>query len=141
MPGLARFLKEQERDYPVALSELRAGRKRGHWMWWIFPQLAALGVSPRSKDFGLEDMAEATAYLDNMTLQTRLTEACEAVLSHRDQEIEQILGTIDARKLRSSMTLFEAAETLSSSDSSAIFTRVLVTFYNGSRCPRTLERL
>ncbi|WP_339107944.1 DUF1810 family protein [Thioclava sp. GXIMD4216] len=141
MAGLERFLKEQERDFPVALSELQAGRKRGHWMWWIFPQLASLGISPRSKEFGLADMSEARAYLDNQTLQTRLSAACKAVLQHPEKDIDDILGTVDARKLRSCMTLFEMAETDAKSDSGAIFTRVLVTFYNGSRCPRTLEQL
>lgn len=132
-----RFHAPQDATYPTALRELRHGRKTTHWMWWIFPQLAALGRSPRAKEYGIADLDEARAYLADPVLRARLVEASEMVLTHPDTPIEQIMGPVDAVKLRSCATLFEAA----SNGKEPVFARLLETFYEGARCPLTLARL
>ncbi|KFE36613.1 DUF1810 domain-containing protein [Thioclava atlantica] len=132
-----RFHAPQDATYPTALRELRHGRKTTHWMWWIFPQLAALGRSSRAKEYGIADLDEARAYLADPVLRARLVEASEMVLTHPDTPIEQIMGPVDAAKLRSCATLFEAA----SNGKEPVFARLLDTFYEGARCPLTLERL
>ncbi|MBC7145023.1 MAG: DUF1810 domain-containing protein [Thioclava marina] len=132
-----RFHAPQARDYPTALRELRHGRKTTHWIWWIFPQLASLGRSPRAKEYGIADLDEARAYLADPVLRARLVEASEAVLTHAGTPIAQIMGEIDAVKLRSCATLFEAA----SNGKEPVFARLLDTFYDGERCPLTLDAL
>lgn len=137
MPEPARFHVPQARDLPLALAELRQGRKIGHWIWWIFPQLASLGRSPRAIDYGIRDLAEARAYLADPVLRANLIAAAEAVLSHPETPIEDIMGPVDALKLRSCATLFEAA----SEGREPVFTRLLNTFYAGGRCPLTRAAL
>ena len=134
-----RFHAPQARDYPTALAELRAGRKRSHWIWWIFPQLASLGRSPRAIDYGLRDLAEARAWLADPVLRARLIEATEAVLAHRGAPPEDIMGAVDALKLRSCATLFEVAA--SDPATRAPFTALLDGFYGGTRCPLTLAEI
>ncbi|MEZ5684529.1 MAG: DUF1810 family protein [Paracoccaceae bacterium] len=133
-----RFHAPQTRDMPLALRELRQGRKLTHWIWWIFPQLASLGRSGRARDYGLRDLDEARAYLADPLLRAHLLEAVEAVLSHPDTPIDEIMGKIDALKLRSSATLFEAASP--DAATRAPFTQLLDTFY-GTRCPLTLAEI
>jgi uncharacterized protein (DUF1810 family) len=116
--------------------ELRAGRKTSHWIWWIFPQLARLGRSPRARHFGLAGLAEATAYLAHPVLGPRLEHAARLVLAHQGAAAEDILGEVDARKLRSSMTLFEAVP-----GAPPTFAAVLDRLYAGARCPRTRAAL
>ncbi|WP_417808948.1 DUF1810 domain-containing protein [Thioclava sp.] len=132
-----RFHAPQSRDYPIALRELRQGRKVTHWIWWIFPQLAALGRSQRAREYGIRNLAEARDYLADPILRARLVEASEAVLAHSDTGIEDIMGPIDALKLRSCATLFEAA----SNGKEPVFSRLLETFYSGQRCPLTLAEI
>ena len=131
---LQRFLEAQERSYNGALAEIRAGRKTSHWMWYVFPQLHALGRSPTAQLFGITDLAEARAYLAQEVLGPRLAKISRAMLLHQGTSPEHILGPVDAMKLRSSMTLFEAA-------GAGPFAEVLEAFYAGARCPLTLEAL
>jgi uncharacterized protein (DUF1810 family) len=129
---LSRFVDAQRAKYPQILRELRQGRKRTHWMWYVFPQLTALGKSETARYYGIADRAEALAYLDNPTLRTRLYECTMAVLSHP----KLILHSPDDRKLRSSMTLFSqvvADPTLPNA--------VLEKFFNGLPDQLTLDVL
>jgi uncharacterized protein (DUF1810 family) len=106
--GLARFVEAQEGLYPQILAELRAGRKRTHWMWFVFPQAAGLGRSPTAIFYAIGSAAEGRAYLDHPTLGARLEECTRLMLGHAGTTAETILGEVDALKLRSSMTLFNA---------------------------------
>lgn len=133
--NLSRFRDAQAETYATALAELRAGRKASHWMWFIFPQLAVLGRSATAKYYGIEDLAEARAYLADPVLGPRLEEAAEAVLTHPGLSAEQIMGHIDGMKLRSTATLFREA------GGGAVFQRLLDTFYDGEPCARTLQAL
>ncbi len=108
MSDLSRFLDAQQREYPDALRELRAGKKEGHWIWYVFPQLRGLGKSTQSQTFGIESREEATAYLAHPVLGERLRESTRAVLAHRDSSLGEMFGETDAMKFRSSMTLFAA---------------------------------
>lgn len=134
MNDLKRFLDAQDKDYPIALAEIRAGRKRSHWMWYIFPQLAGLGYSSTSKFYGVKGFSEAEEYLRHPILGKRLIEISEAVLAIEDRTAHQIFGSPDDVKLRSSMTLFAA---LTKTD--PVFQKVLDKYFNGERDARTLE--
>ena len=135
---LDRFVAAQNADgtYQQALSELRAGRKASHWMWFVFPQIAGLGRSGIARRYAIADLGEAGAYLTHPVLGPRLVTAAESVITHRDRSAEEILGDIDAIKLRSSMTLFTHAD-----ESQTVFRTVLDTFFDGDEDPATLERL
>ena len=133
---LERFAAAQGGTYDGALAELRAGRKTGHWMWFVFPQLVGLGRSPMAERYGISGLDEARAYLEHPVLRQRLLECCEALLVHRDRSATSILGSPDDMKLRSSMTLFHRAD-----PSEPAFRRVLDTFYRGVPDPRTDELL
>jgi uncharacterized protein (DUF1810 family) len=134
---LSRFVAAQEQVYPRALAELIAGRKASHWMWFVFPQVAGLGHSPMAVRYAIRHRAEAAAYLTHPLLGARLREATEAALGWAGrQSAEAIMGAIDAMKLRSSMTLFEAV-----ADDPAPFARCLDAFYAGARDERTLSLL
>jgi uncharacterized protein (DUF1810 family) len=136
-PDLSRFVAAQEQVYPRALAELIAGRKTSHWMWFVFPQIAGLGHSPMAVRYAIRDRAEAVAYLAHPLLGARLREACEAVLGWSGRRsADEIMGAIDAMKLRSSMTLFEAV-----ADDPSLFARCLDAFYAGTRDERTLSLL
>ena len=104
--NLDRFLQAQEPIYGLALSELRSGRKRSHWMWFVFPQLAGLGASPTSQHYAISSAAEAEAYLAHPVLGPRLIECAEAVLGAMGCSAHDIFGSPDDLKLRSSATLF-----------------------------------
>ena len=132
---LQRFLWAQEGVIDSVLEELRAGHKTSHWMWFIFPQVAGLGRSATAQKYAIESLAEAEAYLAHPVLGKRLRECCGLLLLHADQSAEQILGGIDALKLRSSMTLFDA---ISSDD---CFAQVLSAFYGGATDPASLDVL
>ena len=106
---LERFVAAQEGVYEGALRELREGRKTGHWIWFIFPQLVGLGHSEMSRFYGIESLDEARAYLDHPVLGPRLRECVSAVLATSGATADQILGSLDAMKVRSSMTLFHRA--------------------------------
>ncbi len=133
---LARFVDAQEDTYDRALRELRAGRKTSHWMWWVFPQVAGLGTSGTSQAYAIADLVEARAYLHHDVLGPRLLECCRALLDLEDVTAEQVLGSIDAIKLRSSMTLFAHAD-----PEEAVFGEVLARFYDGREDERTVRLL
>ena len=136
MEGLERFVAAQEGSYGAALAELRRGRKTSHWMWWVFPQIDGLGRSPTARRYAIRDRAEAERYLAHPVLGQRLEEAAEAMLGNRGRSAEEVLGSIDAAKLRSSMTLFDAL-----AGAPATFGRVLDAFHDGTRCDHTLARI
>ena len=122
--SLQRFVEAQERVYPQALAELKAGRKRSHWMWFVFPQIAGLGSSPIAQRYAIASLDEARAYLAHPVLGPRLRESARAVLEVDGRSASDILGYPDDLKLRSSMTLF--AEVAADP---APFTAVLTRFY------------
>ncbi|MCV7343030.1 DUF1810 domain-containing protein [Mycolicibacterium rhodesiae] len=133
---LQRFVDAQDRVYDQVLAELRAGAKRSHWIWFIFPQLAALGSSSTAKRFGINSLAEAQAYLAHPVLGPRLHECARLAVAIEGRSIEDIFGWPDNLKVRSSMTLFAHA-----TDDNADFVAVLDAFYGGERDDRTLELL
>ncbi|MGX7896946.1 DUF1810 domain-containing protein [Tsuneonella sp. HG222] len=136
MPGLGRFVEAQQAVYDNALAELRAGSKRGHWIWFVFPQIAGLGRTSTAQLYAIADMAEAEAYLRHPLLAPRLMECAAALLPWAGRKsAEAILGPVDALKLRSSMTLFEAA------GGDPVFAQVIDAFYRGERDQRTLDLL
>ncbi|MBV7433883.1 DUF1810 domain-containing protein [Cardiobacteriaceae bacterium TAE3-ERU3] len=135
MSDLSRFHTAQQRHYPTALAEIRAGRKQSHWMWFIFPQIAGLGQSATSREYAIRDLDEARAYLDDETLVTRLREISAAVLQHRDESATVIFGSIDAQKLHACMTLFQLA------GEETICQQVLDAFFEGKSHQQTIELL
>ena len=106
---LRRFVDAQAGVYDSALAEIRRGAKRSHWMWFVFPQIAGLGRSPTAQHYAIRSLAEASAYLDHPVLGPRLRECVDAVLGLRGTTAEAVFGSIDAVKLRSSLTLFAEA--------------------------------
>ena len=106
---LDRFVAAQATSYAKALAELRAGAKRSHWMWYIFPQIAGLGHSDLARRYAIRDLAEAGAYLAHPLLGARYVESATALLAHRGSDPAAIMGGIDSIKLRSSLTLFDRA--------------------------------
>lgn len=133
---LERFVLAQDGTYDRALAELRAGRKTGHWMWWVFPQIAGLGRSSTSQSYAISDLAEARAYLAHDVLGPRLRECCRALLDLEGMSAERVLGGIDATKLRSSMTLFARAD-----PDERLLTDVLDRFYDGEHDEQTVRLL
>jgi uncharacterized protein (DUF1810 family) len=135
---LERFVAAQDDSgtFGQAMSELRAGRKRSHWMWFVFPQLAGLGHSEMSQTYAIASLDEAREYLADPVLGWRLRESAAALLEHPGRSAEEILGGVDALKLRSSMTLFAAAD-----PEEPVFARVLEAFYGGEPDPATLRLL
>jgi uncharacterized protein (DUF1810 family) len=131
---LKRFLEAQEKDYSAALTEIRAGRKRSHWMWYIFPQIAGLGASSTTKFYAVKDLAEAGDYLRHPVLGKRLMEISGVLLEIEDRTAHEIFGSPDDRKLKSSMTLFASLP-----DADPVFQKVLDKYYGGERDARTLE--
>lgn len=134
--SLDRFVAAQEGVYDTALSELRQGRKRSHWMWFVFPQLRGLGRSAMAHRYGIVDLDEARRYLAHPVLGPRLTACGQAVLGHAGVPADRIMGPVDAEKLRSSATLFAAA-----GGDRDIFGRILTEFFDGLPCPLTRRRL
>jgi uncharacterized protein (DUF1810 family) len=134
--NLQRFVNAQANDYECALAELLGGRKRTHWMWYIFPQIDGLAFSSTSKQFAIKSLDEAQAYLAHPILGPRLLECAEAVLGIEGRSAAEIFGFPDDLKLRSSATLFAS---LLPSDS--VFTRLLAKYYAGARDDKTLHLL
>jgi uncharacterized protein (DUF1810 family) len=135
--GLERFVEAQRPIYGQALAELHAGAKRGHWMWFIFPQIAGLGGSPTARFYAISDAVEASAYLPHEVLGPRLRECTSAMLDWAGRKSgEAVLGPIDALKFVSSMTLFDAV-----AGDDDCFARALAAFNRGERDPLTIERL
>lgn len=133
---LVRFVVAQKEAYPVALSQIRAGSKRSHWMWFVFPQLAGLGSSPTSMRYAIKSAAEAEAYLQHPVLGARLMECCEALLRLENVSAEEVFGATDHLKLRSSATLFAAV-----APPGSVFERVLQRFFGGVRDEETIRRM
>lgn len=133
---LQRFKDAQERDYRQALAEIRAGQKRSHWIWYVFPQLQGLGHSPMCARYGIRGMGEAEAYLADETLRCRLVEISRALLELDGNDPVAVMGYVDALKLRSCMTLFSLVE-----GADPAFKEVLDRYYEGELDPLTLELL
>jgi uncharacterized protein (DUF1810 family) len=135
---LQRFVDAQDdlRTYDTALAELRAGRKRSHWMWFILPQLAGLGMSSTAQHFGIHGLAEARAYLAHPVLGPRLRDCARALADLDTADPVAVLGPVDALKLRSSMTLFARAE-----PGEPVFRQVLEQYYDGAEDPATVSLL
>ncbi|TDH18373.1 DUF1810 domain-containing protein [Segetibacter sp. 3557_3] len=132
---LNRFIKAQETAYQTALGEITNGKKRSHWMWYIFPQLEGLGMSETARFYGIKNKAEAVAYLEHPVLGKRLLEISNVLLTLDSADAHAILGSPDDVKLKSSMTLFAALDT------SDVFQAVLEKFYGGSKDEKTLQLL
>jgi uncharacterized protein (DUF1810 family) len=135
---LARFVDAQDAGgaYDSALAELSAGLKRGHWIWFVFPQVEGLGRSPTSQFFGVRGAAEAEAYVAHPVLGPRLVAAARALADLPGADPVAVLGSIDAVKVRSSMTLFAVAD-----PDEPVYGEVLAKYYGGERDPATLSRL
>lgn len=135
---LERFVAAQDNGgiYDQALAELQNGSKRSHWMWFIFPQLSGLGQSATSKRYAIRSLDEATAYLQHPVLGPRLIECADTVGTLKDSTAEEIFGSVDARKLHSSMTLF-----LRAAPGETAFKQVLSRFFDGEPDPATDELL
>ena len=132
--SLQRFIDAQKGDYEIALLEIKHGRKRSHWMWYIFPQIQGLGFSSTSKFYAITDINEAASYLQHPVLGNRLIEICTELLALPGNDAHAIFGSPDDLKLRSSMTLF-----CSVPGSSPIFLQVLNKFFGGAKDQGTLE--
>jgi uncharacterized protein (DUF1810 family) len=134
--NLQRFVDAQQGAFDNALAELREGQKRGHWMWFVFPQLADLGRSDMAKFFGLASLDEARAYLQHALLGVRLRQSVQAILPWSGRRTaEQIFGTVDSMKLRSSLTLFGRV------DPGGLFDQGLMNFFAGERDELSLALL
>ncbi|HTD99024.1 MAG TPA: DUF1810 domain-containing protein [Mucilaginibacter sp.] len=136
MSDLQRFLDAQQRDYATALNEIKAGQKRSHWMWYIFPQVAGLGFSEMARRYGIKDRDTALEYLRHPVLGRRLIEIANALLTNGSSDAMQVMGTPDDMKLRSSMTLFAL---LPGTD--PVFEKVLQKYFHGEKDKATLELL
>jgi uncharacterized protein (DUF1810 family) len=136
--GLQRFVDAQDDGdtYAQALAELRAGHKRSHWMWFVFPQLAGLGRSAMAQHYAITGLPEASAYLAHPVLGPRLLDCARALTGLDTADAAAVLGGIDAQKLRSSMTLFAAA-----APDEPVFTAVLDQYFGGAQDPGTTSRL
>ena len=135
MHNLNRFISAQERSYDAALREIKSGRKRTHWMWYNFPQIAGLGFSSTAQFYAISSMQEAKDYYAHPVLGKRLVEISEALLALDTNDAGAVMGYPDDLKLRSSMTLFLAAS------GDAVFQRVLDKFYSGKPDSKTLSIL
>ena len=131
-----RFREPQKNYFEQACRELRNGRKTSHWIWYIFPQLKSLGRSETAKYYGINDLEEARAYLAEPTLRSRLIEISEALLGLSENDPRRVMGYPDDLKLRSSMTLFAAAD-----PDCPVFQQVLDKYFNGEPDPLTLKLL
>ncbi|WP_223648961.1 DUF1810 domain-containing protein [Hymenobacter psoromatis] len=134
--SLQRFLDAQTRDYPAALAEIRAGRKRSHWIWYIFPQIQGLGFSSTSQHYAIRDAAEAAAYLAHPVLGPRLREISGELLKLAGRDASRVFGSPDDLKLRSSMTLFAAVP-----GADPVFGAVLDKYFGGKTDEKTLQQL
>jgi uncharacterized protein (DUF1810 family) len=138
VPGfdLERFVTAQAPVWPAVRAELQAGRKRTHWMWFVFPQLAVLGRSGMARHYGLSGLDEAKAYLAHPVLGPRLRECCGILLQLRGRTSVEIFGSVDAMKLRSCLTLFMLA-----SPDAVVFRECLLKFYDDKPDPLTLDEV
>lgn len=133
---LERFLIAQQTYYRVALQEIKAGQKRSHWMWFIFPQIAGLGYSETARYYAIKNMEEAKAYMEDYTLGRNLMEISQALLEIGSNDALEVMGWPDDLKLKSSMTLFALAK-----PECEVFQKVLDKFFHGERDQKTVEIL
>jgi uncharacterized protein (DUF1810 family) len=133
---LNRFVRAQEHDYAPALAEMRSGRKRTHWMWYIFPQLDGLGFSATARRYGIRGLDEARAYLEHPVLGPRLVACAEAVLAVQGHSVREIFGTPDDLKLNSCATLFAEV-----SPAGSVFHRLIEVYFGGAPDGRSLTLL
>lgn len=133
---LQRFVDAQSSVYQQALGEIRAGQKRSHWMWFIFPQLDGLGRSETARFYSIKSASEAAAYLNHAVLVSRLLECTEAMLANKGKPAREILGYPDDLKFQSSMTLFGSV-----SSGMTVFQRAIDGFFSGNFDSRTLDLL
>ena len=132
--NLNRFLEAQVTTYEVAMLELARGRKESHWIWYIFPQIEGLGSSDTAKLYAIKSLEEGRAYLRHPELGPRLIEACEILLSLKDESMDEVMGFPDDLKLLSSMTLFESI-----SESNSIFTKIIEIYFDDQRDKASLR--
>ncbi|MEO6837326.1 MAG: DUF1810 domain-containing protein [Ginsengibacter sp.] len=132
--NLQRFLDPQEKDYPIALSEIKKGKKQSHWMWYIFPQIQGLGLSETSKFYAIKNVCEAEDFLNHPVLGNRLIEICNELLKLKTDDAHKIFGSPDDLKLYSSMTLFSSL-----SITNPAFQKVLDKFFKGEKDEKTLQ--
>lgn len=133
---LQRFLDAQQEDYEQALAEVKNGKKRSHWIWYIFPQLKGLGMSYNSQYYGISGRGEAKAYLEHPVLGARLREITKALLDQQDVSVQDVFGSLDAMKVLSSMTLFHEVAT-----DDNLFSQVIDKYYQGIPDRITVEKL
>ncbi len=133
---LQRFVDAQQRDYDIALAEIKQGKKKSHWMWYIFPQIQGLGFSETSRFYALRDKSEAAAFVKHPVLGTRLIRICQELLVLQSKNASNIFGYPDDLKLKSSMTLFSSLP-----DTDPVFQAVLKKFFNGAKDEKTVTLL
>ena len=134
--NLQRFLNAQQKEYPIALSEIINGKKQSHWMWYIFPQIAGLGFSETSKFYAIKNIHEAREFLNHSVLGSRLIEICIELLNLETNDAHTIFGAPDDLKLHSSMTLFSTL-----SNANPVFKKVLDKYFDGKKDTKTLDIL
>ena len=135
MYNIERFIEAQDKVYKDVVEELKNGKKKTHWIWFIFPQFALLGSSERSIYFGIKSVFEAKWYINDETLRYRYLECCNILLSLDNNNIEEILGELDAMKLNSSLTLFKYVD----KDNESLYQQLLNKYYNGDECQLTQQ--
>lgn len=134
--NLKRFHDAQAGSYDTAYQEIKNGRKTSHWMWFIFPQIQGLGYSEISKRYAIKDLQEASLYLDDPVLSSRIISICQSLLTHNDLSVSQIFGSPDDMKLKSSMTLFSSVK-----NANPVFREVLNKYFRGEQDQKTLQLL
>lgn len=132
--NLTRFIEAQDGVYEIALNEIKKGQKTSHWMWYIFPQIKGLGYSETAKFYAIQNLDEASRYLHHPVLGTRLVEISSALLNLTTDNASAVFGSVDAMKLKSSMTLFSLLK-----NSNPVFQKVLEKFFNGMKDQKTIE--
>ena len=133
---LTKFITAQQEDFNMALSEIKNGHKQSHWIWYIFPQIVGLGRSTTSEYYAIKNLSEARMYLKNEYLHNNLLTICQALLDLETSDAEEVMGRIDAMKLKSSMTLFTLADS-----EEQVFKAVLDKFFCGKKKKKTIEFL
>jgi len=134
--NLNRFVDAQQRDYATALAEIKQGRKRSHWMWYIFPQIKGLGNSEMAKHYAIADLQEADEFLHHPVLGQQLIAICNELLKVQNNDVGKIFGSPDDMKLRSSMTLFASVP-----NAPAVFSAILQKYFGGKMDKLTLQMM
>lgn len=136
MQDLSRFIKAQQEDFEIAYNEIKSGRKRSHWMWYIFPQIDGLGHTSTAKYYAIKSLDEARAFLDDSYLSENMHKICQALLECESNDPNEVMGYPDDTKLRSSMTLFAEAD-----PTDPLFIQVLDKFFDGQPDAQTKRLL